>query len=72
MWTADTQRPSPEVCKVPLLGKPVDLKQCAVNGTAFAVASAGAFYGLYKSVDVLASKAETGQIACYGIKLITK
>lgn len=45
---------------------PIDAKRRAVNGAALAVA-AGAFYGMYKSVDLLAPKAEAGSIACYGI-----
>lgn len=54
------------VCATPPAG-PVDRKRRAVNGTALAVAAAGVFYGLYKSVDLLAPKAEAGTIACYGI-----
>lgn len=42
-------------------------KRRALNGAAIAVAAAGAFYGLYKSVDWLAPKAEAGSIACYGV-----
>lgn len=45
----------------------IDVKRRAVGGAALAVAAAGVFYGLYKSVDVLAPKAEAGTIACYGI-----
>jgi len=47
--------------------KTVDAKRRAVNGAALAVAAAGAFYGLYKSVEVFAPKVEAGSIACYGI-----
>lgn len=39
----------------------------AVNGAALAVAAAGAFYGLYKSVEGFAPKTEAGDITCYGI-----
>ncbi|MHB1142337.1 MAG: BufA2 family periplasmic bufferin-type metallophore [Sulfuricaulis sp.] len=46
---------------------PIDLRRRTVNGAALAVAAAGAFYGIYKSVDWLAPKAEAGSIACYGI-----
>lgn len=56
-----------EVCETPATAEPVDVKRRTVNGAALAVAAAGAFYGLYKSVDWLAPKAEAGQIACYGI-----
>lgn len=31
------------------------------------VAAAGAFYGLYKSVHVMAPQAEAGDVACWGI-----
>jgi hypothetical protein len=46
--------------------KPVDLSRRAVNGAALSVAAAGAFYGMYKSVDIYGPKAEVGDIACYG------
>lgn len=41
--------------------------QQMARGAAIAVAAAAAFYGMYKSVDALAPKAEAGEIACYGI-----
>ena len=44
-----------------------DLGRRAVNGAALAVATAGAFYGLYKSVELFAPKTVAGDIACYGI-----
>lgn len=56
---------STEACETP--ARPIDPKRRAVNGAALAVAAAGAFYGMYKSVDLLAPQAEAGQIACYGI-----
>jgi MerC mercury resistance protein len=37
------------------------------RGAALSIAAAAAFYGLYKSVDALAPKAEEGGIACWGI-----
>lgn len=37
------------------------------NGAGLAVAAAAAFYGLHKSVDAVAPKAEASEIACYGI-----
>lgn len=54
-------------CEQPLTVKPTDSVRRTVSGAAIAVAAAGVFYGLYKSVDLLAPKAEAGQIACYGI-----
>ena len=36
-------------------------------GAAMSVAAAGAFYAMYKSVDVLVPSAEAGEIACWGI-----
>lgn len=39
----------------------------AATGAALAVAAAGAFYAMYRSVKVMAPAAETGDIACWGI-----
>ena len=47
--------------------KPVDLSRRAVNGAALSVAAAGAFYAMYKSVEVYSPKAEVGDIQCYGV-----
>ena len=47
-------------------GEPVDMSRRAVNGAALSVAAAGAFYGMYKSVEIYGPKAEVGDIACYG------
>lgn len=55
------------VCETTEPKYPIDATRRAVNGAALAVATAGAFYGLYKSVDWLAPKAVAGEIACYGI-----
>lgn len=52
---------APEPPKAP------DFKRRAVNGAAIAVAAAGAFYGLYKSVAAVKPEAEAGTIACWGI-----
>jgi len=38
----------------------------AVNGAALAIASAGVFYGLYKSVEVMSPSARAGDIKCWG------
>lgn len=54
-------------CETTEPAPPVDAKRRAVSGAALAVAAGGAFYGLYKSVDWLAPKAEAGSIACHGI-----
>lgn len=53
--------------ETPAVAESVDRKRRVVSGAALAVVAASAFYGLYKSVDVLAPKAEAGSIACYGI-----
>lgn len=37
------------------------------RGAAISMAAAATFYGMYKSVDAFAPKAEAGDIACYGI-----
>ena len=47
--------------------KIVPIGRKVVNGAAISIAAAAAFYGMYKSVDAFAPKAEAGQIACYGI-----
>lgn len=54
-----------EACETP--ARPIDPKRRAVVSAALAVAAAGVFYGLYKSVELLAPKSEVGDIACYGI-----
>lgn len=45
----------------------LDASRRALTGAAISVAAAAAFYGLYKSVEVMTPKAETGDIACWGI-----
>lgn len=47
--------------------RPTDLSHRVARGAALSVAAAAAFYGMYKSVDALAPKAEEGEIACWGI-----
>jgi MerC mercury resistance protein len=47
--------------------EPVDSQRRLMTGAAISVAAAGVFYGLYKSVDAYAPKAEEGEIACWGI-----
>lgn len=54
-------------CKTDKPKEPVDLSRRAINGAALSIAAAGAFYGMYKSVEVYGPKAEVGDIACYGI-----
>ena len=63
----NARRASISACATPTTDAPADPKRRAVNGAAIAVAASGVFYGLYKSVDVFAPKAEAGSIACYGI-----
>ena len=47
--------------------KTPDTKRRAVNGAAIAVAAAGVFYGLYKSVEAVKPQEQVGDIACWGI-----
>lgn len=47
--------------------KPASPRRRIANGAALSMAAAAAFYGMYKSVDTFAPKAEAGDIACYGI-----
>jgi uncharacterized membrane protein len=76
VWDFINGRRNP-VCASPLRGLPkgspeadvgrVALGKRAVNGAALSVAAAAAFYGMYKSVDTFAPKAQTGEIACWGV-----
>ena len=56
-----------ETVRAPEPPKAPDLKRRAVGGAAIAVAAAGVFYGLYKSVDMVKPQAKPGDIACWGI-----
>lgn len=53
-----------DVCETPQ--QQPDAKRRMVNGAALAIASAGVFYGMYKSVDVLAPSAGENDIKCWG------
>ena len=58
------------VCDIPVAQSqdlPHSVQRRVLTGAALSVAAAGAFYGMYKSVDVLVPKAEAGDIACWGI-----
>jgi mercuric ion transport protein len=44
-----------------------DAARRATTGAALSVAAAGAFYAMYKSVEVMAPAAEKGDIACWGL-----
>ncbi len=46
---------------------PASTQRRVLTGAALSVAAAGAFYAMYKSVDVLVPKAEADEIACWGI-----
>ncbi len=59
--------PSCEIACAPEPTKTADAQRRAATGAALSVAAAGAFYAMYKSVDVMTPKAETGDIACWGI-----
>lgn len=56
-----------EVCETHAATEPVNARRRAISGATLAVAAAGVFYGLYKSVEVFTPEAEAGSIACYGI-----
>jgi len=56
-----------DVCETPKADAPVNPTRRTLNGAGLALAAAGVFYGLYKSVNVLAPAAQAGTIACYGI-----
>ena len=44
-----------------------DARRRALSGAAIATATAGVFYGLYKSVDAVKPQGEVSDIACWGI-----
>jgi len=44
----------------------LDLKRRKVNGAALAVASAGVFFGMYKTVEAMAPSAGKNDIKCWG------
>ena len=46
---------------------PESTQRRVLTGAALSIAAAGAFYGMYKSVDVLVPQAEAGEVACWGI-----
>ena len=54
-------------CQADTPKQSVDLSRRAINGAALSIVAAGAFYGMYKSVEIYGPKAEVGDIACYGI-----
>jgi MerC mercury resistance protein len=57
-------------CEVPLADAhdvPESAQRRVLTGAALSVAAVGAFYGMYKSVDVLVVKAEASEVACWGI-----
>lgn len=68
IWDFINSRKNPacvtEICEV--LDDHPNTKRRQVNGAALAIASAGVFYGLYKTVDVLAPSAGENDIKCWG------
>ncbi len=44
-----------------------NVQRRAMTGAALGVAAAGAFYGMYKSVDVLVPRAQASDVECWGI-----
>ena len=57
----------PELQTVESSTEKIDPERRQLSGAAMSIAAAGIFYGLYKSVEVYAPKAEEGDIACWGI-----
>jgi MerC mercury resistance protein len=69
VWDYVNGRRAP-VCEAPISdtkSASPNMQRRAINGAALTVAAAGAFYGMYKSVDVLVPMAEAGEVACWGI-----
>jgi len=51
---------------IEITSEKTDTKRRKINGTALAIASAGVFYGMYKSVETLAPSATVNDIKCWG------
>ncbi len=67
---ANGRRKVAAVCEVPVAedqDAPQSIQRRVLTGAALTVAAAGAFYGMYKSVDILVPQAEAGEMACWGI-----
>ena len=67
---ANGRRKVAAVCEVPVAEDqlaPESSQRRLLTGAALTVAAAGAFYGMYKSVDILVPQAEAGEVACWGI-----
>jgi len=69
IWDFIIGRKMPAACEVEKTTRkePVDMSKRLVTGAALSAGAAATFYGLYKSVSVLAPVAGEGEIACYGI-----
>ncbi len=59
--------PSCETVSAPEPPSAPDATRLAMTGAALSVVAAGAFYAMYKSVDVMTPNAGRGDIACWGI-----
>ena len=59
--------PSCEITCAPEAAKAPDVKRRTATGAALSVAAAGAFYAMYKSVDVMTPAPGKADIACWGI-----
>ncbi len=67
---ANGRRKVAAVCEAPVAedrGAPESTQRRVLTGAALTVAAAGAFYGMYKSIDILVPQAEAGEVACWGI-----
>lgn len=53
-------------CETACTTDPVDPQKRKLNGAILAVASAGEFFGLYKTVDTMAPSAQKDDIKCWG------
>lgn len=65
LWDILLARRSPTCASIEA-SEPLNPQRRKVNAAALAVASAGVFYGLYKSVDAMAPKAGENDIKCWG------
>lgn len=67
VWDYGNGRRTNATCDLPKKDTTIDPTRRAMTGAAISVAAAGAFYGMYKSVDVLVPEAQAGEVACWGI-----
>ncbi len=69
VWDFVNSRRGSQAFDLPAIAEatPASTERRIMTGAALSSAAAGAFYAMYKSVDVLVPEAEADEIACWGI-----